>query len=54
MAPKRYIEKMIASYVSLFGMKQNTKYHSPLKKGDHPELDESEFIDAKQTKFTNQ
>jgi hypothetical protein len=43
-APKWYIEKMIASYVSLFGMKLNTKYLSPLEKGDHPELDESEFL----------
>jgi hypothetical protein len=50
-APKRYIEKMVASYVSLFGTKSSTKYLSPLKKGDHPELDDSEFLDGRETQM---
>jgi hypothetical protein len=44
-APKKYIEKMVSSYVTLFGTKPSTKYMSPLEKGDHPELDTSEFLD---------
>jgi hypothetical protein len=37
MAPKKYIEKMIASYEHVFGMKPRQKFNSPLKKGDDPE-----------------
>jgi hypothetical protein len=49
MGPKRYIERMIASYVALFSSKPSTKYQSPLEKGNHPELDDSEFLDVKET-----
>ena len=45
MAPKKYIEKMIMSYETMFGEKPSTKVHSPLEKGDHPELDTSELLD---------
>jgi hypothetical protein len=45
MAPKKYIEKMIMGYETMFGEKPSTKIHSPLEKGDHPELDTSELLD---------
>ena len=45
MAPKKYIEKMALSYELMFGEKPSTKVHSPLEKGDHPELDTSELLD---------
>jgi hypothetical protein len=46
LSPKRYIEQMISTYVTLFGAKPSSKYSSPLEKGDHPEIDDSEFLDA--------
>jgi hypothetical protein len=46
MAPRKYVEKMIASYQQFFGTKPRTVYSSPLEKGDHPEMDTSEFLDA--------
>ena len=49
LSPKRYIERMISTYVTLFGTKPSMKYSSPLKKGDHPETDDSEFLDATST-----
>ena len=45
MAPKKYIEKMAMGYETMFGEKPSTKVHSPLEKGDHPELDTSELLD---------
>jgi hypothetical protein len=41
--PKKYIEKMITQYASMFGSKPK-EYISPLEKGDHPELDTSEEL----------
>ena len=46
MAPQKYIERMVASYEKMFGEKPSAKMYSPLDKGDHPELDDSEFLDA--------
>jgi hypothetical protein len=43
-APKKYIEKMIETYIRMFGQKPK-HYVSPLEKGDHPELDDSEELD---------
>ena len=43
--PKKYIERMIETYVRLFGSKPKEVYTSPLDKGDHPELDTSELLD---------
>ena len=43
-APKKYVEKMIETYVRMFGQKPK-HYVSPLEKGDHPELDDSEELD---------
>jgi hypothetical protein len=46
MAPRKYIDKMMETYVRLFGDKPCTRYHAPIEAGDHPELDTSEFLDA--------
>jgi hypothetical protein len=45
MAPKKYIKKMMMGYKQMIGEKPSTKVHSPLEKGDHPELDTSELLD---------
>jgi hypothetical protein len=45
MAPKKYIAKMMIGYEQMFGEKPLSKVHSPLEKGDHPELDTSELLD---------
>jgi len=37
---------MVDTYVRLFRMKPSTKLLSPLEKGDHPEIDDSEFLDG--------
>ena len=44
--PRRYIDRMTESYKRMFGEAPRTKYHSPLEKNDHPELDTSELLDA--------
>ena len=44
--PRKYIERMVETYVRLFGEKLKELYSSPLKKGDHPELDTSDLLDA--------
>jgi hypothetical protein len=49
MAPCKYIDKMIASYEQMFGVKPKTNLTSPLEKGDHPELDATELMDAEGT-----
>ena len=46
MAPCKYIERVVASYEKMFGEKPSAKMFSPLEKGDHPELDKSELLDA--------
>ena len=44
--PKRYIDRMIDSYVQMFGSKpKQNGCSSPLAHGDHPELDTSELLD---------
>ena len=50
MAPKKYIEKMIANYERLFGEAPKTNVYAPLEKGDHPEMDTSELLDQGQIK----
>jgi hypothetical protein len=45
MAPKKNIEKMMMGYKQMFREKPLNKVHSPLEKGDHPELDTSELLD---------
>jgi hypothetical protein len=45
-APKKYIKKMVDTYERLFGSKPTANVRSPLEKGDHPEVDTSEYLDA--------
>ena len=40
---------MVASYEQMFGEKPNLNIHAPIKKGDHPELDDSELLDPDRT-----
>jgi hypothetical protein len=49
MAPRTYIEKMVANYEMMFGEKPKLNVSSPLEKGDHPEIDTSELLDAQGT-----
>lgn len=44
-APRKHIDKMIGTYERMFGSKPQQKFSSPLDKGDHPELDQSELLD---------
>ena len=53
MSSKRYIEKMVASYQTIFGYKPKQKYSSPLEHNDHPELDMSEVLDAEGSRSIN-
>ena len=46
MAPQKYIERLVALYEKMFGEEPSAKMYSPLEKGDHPELDDSELLDA--------
>ena len=48
-APRKYIDKMMEGYMKMFGNKPK-EYDSPLDKGDHPELDESEELDQEDIK----
>ena len=42
--PRKYIDKMISIFEIMFRSKPSNKIHSPLEKGDYPELDTSEFL----------
>jgi hypothetical protein len=44
MAPKKYIEKLLDSFVRMFGHKP-CQYSSPLEHGDHPEIDDSKELE---------
>jgi hypothetical protein len=46
MAPQKYIERLVSSYEKMFGEKPSAKMSSPLERGDHPELDDTELLDA--------
>ena len=48
-SPKKYTKRIIDSYTRLFGRQPRT-YKSPLEKGDHPELDDSEFLTSEGVK----
>ena len=43
-SPRKYIEKMLGTYEREFGCKPTQNVHSPLEKGDHPELDDTELL----------
>jgi hypothetical protein len=45
MAPRKCIEKMVATYEQMFGTKPRQDVASPLNKGDHPEMDMSDELD---------
>ena len=49
-APRKYIEKCLENYKRMFG-KYPKEYKSPLKKGDHPELDTSNLLDMEGQKI---
>ena len=42
-----YIERCLTVYEQIFGKQPPKKVHSPLEPKDHPELDESDFLDEK-------
>ena len=44
--PRKYIEQRVETYIRLFGEKPKELYSSPIEKGDHPELDTSDLLDA--------
>jgi hypothetical protein len=44
MSPTKYIDKMVGNYKLMFGEAPKQNVSSPLEKGDHPELDESELL----------
>jgi hypothetical protein len=45
MSNTKFIEKIVDNYVHEFGKKPRD-YTSPLEKGDHPEIDTSEFLES--------
>jgi hypothetical protein len=45
---KRYVDKMIDTYVQLYGEKPK-KASSPLEQNDHPEMDDSPFLRQDET-----
>ena len=49
-APNKYIGKMIDVFQELFGQKPQ-HFRSPLEKGDHPEIDDTELLDSKHTQI---
>ena len=42
--PKKYISKMLSTYECMFQGETHKKQSSHMPKGDHPELDDSEFV----------
>jgi hypothetical protein len=50
-APQKYIQKMEDSYLRFFGERPNRRVTSPLDSNDHPELDDSEFLEENETKI---
>jgi len=52
--PRGWQQKHSMIYLQLFGTKPFLKALSPLKKGDHPELHDSEFLDKKETPVRNE
>ena len=49
MTTQKYIDRLAATYKKVFGEKPSTKMYSPLERGDHYELDDSELLDAEGT-----
>ena len=53
MAPQKYIERLSQSYEQMFEQKPSTKVYSPLECGNHPELDDSEFLEKTALNITS-
>jgi len=51
MAPRKYIERIVDNYVKIFGCRPRLNVSSPLERGDHPELDDSEELDEGNVKI---
>ena len=49
-APRKYIKKTVENYERIF-KKKPKEYKSPLEKGDHPELDDSELLGIEEQKM---
>ena len=47
LSSSKYVEKLMKNYERMFGELPKQNVTSPLEKGDHPELDTSEFLDPK-------
>jgi hypothetical protein len=47
--PRKYMSKIMDQYENVFGCKPN-EYPSPLEKGDHPEIDDTDELDSKRIK----
>jgi hypothetical protein len=45
----QYLSKMVDMYQRHFGAKPRHVYHSPLEKGDHPEMDTTTILDYEKT-----
>jgi hypothetical protein len=43
----KYIEKLVMNYEQMFGQQPKKNLSSPLEKGDHPETNSSNLLDAK-------
>ena len=43
--PRKYITKLVSKYEAMFGCKPR-EYTSPLEKGDHPEIDQTNELDT--------
>eukprot|EP00957_Ditylum_brightwellii_P186521 14200935-Ditylum_brightwellii.AAC.1 len=48
---KKYLQKITENYERHFGSKPKTVYLSPIEKGDHPEVDTTEFLDEEKIKL---
>jgi hypothetical protein len=46
---KKYLQKVTATYERHFGGKPKQVYHSPLEKGEHPEMDTTDILDSEGT-----
>ena len=46
MAPRKYIDRTIQNYERIFGSKPPHNVYSPLEQNNHPEIDDTEFLDA--------
>ena len=48
---KKYIERIFLTYEKICGKTPKSAYTSPLLKGDHPELDTTDFLDEQGDKL---